>query len=88
MGQVLHIPASLRAKGPDVASLRWQLTALHKGQAAIYYRLSPESTSAEVRDKIARLRGDLDAANRQTSTLENSNKWQDAVQSQAAAPRP
>ena len=85
MGQVLHVPKALRAKGPDVASLPWQLTALHKGQAAIYYRLSPEPTSAEVRDKIARLRSNLYAANRKTATLENSNKWQDAVQSQAAA---
>ncbi len=85
MGQVLHVPEALHAKGPDAASLPWQLTAFHKGQAAIYYRLSPEPTSAQVQDKITRLRGNLDAANRQTATLENSNKWQDAVQSHAAA---
>ena len=56
MGKVLHVPKALAHKGPDAASLPWQLTALHKGQAAIYYRLSPEPISPELRDKIARLR--------------------------------
>ena len=85
MGKVLHVPKSLRNSGPDAASLPWQLTDLHKGQAAIYYRLSPEPISPELSAKIAKLRSDLDAANHETARLQTSDNWQKAEASNAAA---
>ena len=85
MGKVLHVPKSLRNSGPDAASLPWQLTDLHKGQAAIYYRLSPAPISPELSAKIAKLRSGLDAANRETERLQTSDNWQKAEASNAAA---
>lgn len=85
MGQVLHVPKSLRNTGPDAASLPWQLAGLHKGQAAIYYRLSPEPVAPELAAKIARLRSDLDAANRETIRLGDSDNWRQANASQSKA---
>jgi len=85
MGNVLHVPKTLRNAGPDAASLPWQLTDLHKGQAAIYYRLSPEPVSPELSAKIAKLRSDLDAANHETERLGTSDNWQKAEASNAAA---
>lgn len=84
MGRVLRIPHSLRNTGSD-ASLPWQLAGLHKGQAAIYYRLSPEPVSPELRDKIARLRDDLKSVNDRTAALNQSGKWDEAMQSHNAA---
>ena len=68
MNKVLCVPAG-------------QLAAIHKGQAAIYYRLSPEPTSPQVREKMAQLRRDLDAANAKTKSLEQASKWDEAQQS-------
>jgi serine protease inhibitor len=85
MGKVLRVPHSLRSTGAEAAALPWQLAGLHKGQAAIYYRLSPEPISPELRDKIARLRDDLAAANSRTAALNNSRNWEEATQSNAAA---
>ncbi len=85
MGKVLHVPTSLHNSGSNAASLPWQLTDLHKGQAAIYYRLSPEPVSPELSAKIAKLRSGLDAANRETERLQTSNNWQKAEASNAAA---
>ncbi len=85
MGKVLRVPKALRSTGPEAASLPWQLAGLHKGQAAIYYRLSPEPISPQLRDKIARLRDDLAAANSRTAALDKTPKWEEARQSKAAA---
>ena len=85
MGKVLRVPKSLRSTGPQAASLPWQLAGLHKGQAALCYRLSPEPISPQLRDKISRLRDELAAANSRTAALENSGKWGEARQSHAAA---
>ena len=81
----LHVPQSLRNTGPDAATLPWLLTDLHKGQAAIYYRLSPEPLEPELRDKIDRWRNELAADNSQTAAFEQAGKWDEARQSQAAA---
>ena len=64
MDKVLGVPSGQRA-------------AIHKGQGAIYYRLSPEPTSPEVREKIAQLRRDLEAVNVQIERLEESKKWEE-----------
>ena len=85
MGKLLRVPQSLRGAGPEAAAQPWRLAGLHKGQAAIYYRLSPEPLSPELRDKIARLRDDLAAANSRTAALENSGKQEEAWKSHAAA---
>ena len=85
MGKVLRVPKSLRSSGSQAASLPWRLAGLHKGQAAIYYRLSPEPISPELRDKIVRLRSDLAAANSRTAALDHSGKWQEAQQSHDTA---
>ncbi len=61
------------------------LSSIHKGQAAIYFRLSPEPVAPALRQKIDRLRSDLDAANRHTTALEKSQKWDDAIKSNRAA---
>jgi len=65
----------------------WQLAGLHKGQAAILRRLIPEPDSPELRDKIARLRGELEAANRETEAAEIADKYEEARRSHAAAQR-
>ncbi len=85
MGKVLQVPQSLRNTGPDAATLPWLLTDLHKGQAAIYYRLSPEPLAPEVSDKVEQWRKELAAANNKTAALEQTGKWDEAQQSQAAA---
>jgi serine protease inhibitor len=85
MGKALRVPKALRNTAAEAAGLPWQLAGLHKGQAAIYYRLSPEPVSPELRDKIGRLRKDLAAANGRTSALTQSGKWDEAYQSQVAA---
>ena len=85
MGKVLRVPQALRSTGPEVAARPWQLAGLHKGQAAIGYRLSPEPLSPELRGKIVRLRDELAPANSRTAALEQSARWQEARQSEAAA---
>ena len=85
MGNVLHVPNSLRNTGANAASIPWQLGPLDKGQAAMTYRLSPAPASPELRTKIDQLKRDLDAANQQTVSLERTEKWQEAQKSHAAA---
>jgi serpin B len=63
MGEVLHLPAALRTTGSHAAATPWQFAAIHKGQAAINYRLSPRKVSPQTRQKIEQLRRDLKAAN-------------------------
>jgi serine protease inhibitor len=85
MGKVLRVPKELRSTGQEAAALPWQLAGLHKGLAAIYYRLSPEPLSPEIRNKITRLRNDLAAVNGRTGDLTSSGKWEEARQSHTAA---
>ena len=85
MGKVLHVPDSLRPRDTEAISVPWKLGPLEKGQAAIAFRLSPEPVSPQLSEKIARLRRELDAANKQTVALEEAQKWQDAQKSNAAA---
>jgi serpin B len=75
MTAALGVPASAAA----------DLSRIHKGQAAIYFRLSPEPVAPALRQKIDRLRSELDAANRQTASLEKSQKWNEALASNRAA---
>src|SRR5207249_4411796 len=79
MEQVLHVS---NADAKDRAA---QLAKLHKGQGAIYYRLSPEPVSPELSEKIARLRRELDAANQRTASLEKTQKYDEAFKSNQAA---
>jgi serine protease inhibitor len=85
MDAALHLPRELRNSEADAARVPWQLAKIHRGQAAIYYRLSPEPMAPELREKIDRLRRDLDSANQQTVDLEKSEKWQEARKSNLAA---
>lgn len=79
MDQVLHAPRGAAAADAG------RLAKMHKGQAAIYYRLSPEPVSPELGEKIARLRRDLDSANAKTANLNRSDKWEDAIKSNREA---
>jgi len=44
MGRTLRFPKSVRNTGADAATVPWTLAGLHKGQAAIQYRLAPGPT--------------------------------------------
>ena len=79
MEQVLHVPTAAAAADAG------RLAKMHKGQAAIYYRLSPEPVSPALGEKIARLRRDLDAANQKTASLNRSDKWDEAIKSNREA---
>ncbi len=79
MKQVLHVP-----KGSAVGNAP-PLAQMQRGQAALFYRLSPEPVSPGLADKIARLRRDLTAANQRTESLERTNKFDEAIKSNRAA---
>ena len=84
MGQVLRFPESARAKGANASTHPWDMVLIDKGQAALSAQFKQTDVPKAVRDQIAKLRSNLDAANAQTRDLENANKYADAQKSSAA----
>ena len=74
MGKVLRFPAAARAHGDEAQSLPWNLAAIHAGMAALSEQCSSQKTTPQaMRDKIATLRKQLDAAN---TAAEAAHDWQ------------
>src|SRR5215471_13176203 len=84
MGQVLRFPEAARAKGADAATHPWSMLLIDKGQAALNTQFSSSDTPQSLRDRITKLKSDLEAANAQTRDLENANKYADAQKSSAS----
>lgn len=77
MGKVLRFPEAARHVGDDAQLIPWNTALIHTGMAALNERFNPKPAAQDVRDKIAVLRKELDAANRQAAELRAARKWQD-----------
>jgi serine protease inhibitor len=83
MGQVLRFPEAARASTADGSPHPWNMVLIDKGQAALNSQFNQGDIPQSLRDQIAKLRADLDAANAQTRDLEKANKYPDAQKSSA-----
>jgi serine protease inhibitor len=85
MGQVLRFPDAARASGADESTHPWNTIMIDKGRVALKAQFERSDTQQSVRDQIAKLRADLDAANEQTRDLTKARNYADAEKSSAAA---
>jgi len=78
MGRTLRIPESLRQVAADAESPPWLTQPIHEGFAAVNATLTSADLEQErgVRDKIARLREQFDAAKRNVLELQRTGEWQ------------
>jgi serpin B len=69
MGRVLRFPQATRRQGDEAQLTPWNTALIHAGQAALNERFNAGSRSApaELRQRVARLRKDLDAANQEAA---------------------
>ena len=72
------------AQGADASTRPWDMVLIDKGQAALSAQFNQSDAPRSLRDRIAKLRSDLDAANAQTRDLEKANKYADAQKSSTA----
>jgi serine protease inhibitor len=74
MGRVLRFPEAARQTGTDVDERPWDLDLIHPGLALLRRQFAEASRAApkDVRDRIASLRKQLEAANEQTR---KTNSW-------------
>ena len=80
MGRVLRFPETARRSGDDAQSIPWNMAPIHSGLAALDERYNPKPVSAELRDKIAALRKDLEATNRKADELRSAGKWREEME--------
>ena len=85
MGRVLRFPDSVRSKKADGAEHPWNMAMINSGQAALNAQFKPPEVPQAIRDRIAKLREDLTAANGQTKDFQKNRQMDDAQKSAAAA---
>lgn len=85
MGEVLGFPDAARASGAEADTRPWNMLFIDKGQAALTSQFKPSDVPPSVRNRIQKLRADLDAANVQAQGLMKANKYREAQQASVAA---
>jgi serine protease inhibitor len=80
MGKVLRYPDSLRQKGEEARTLPWNLARLHTGLAALndHFESGNRTAPKQIRDKLAELRKQLQAANEESADHAHSGRFQEA----------
>jgi serine protease inhibitor len=64
MGRVLRYPEAARRGGDDAQAMPWNVSLIHAGMAELNKRLTATNPNTKkIREEIARLRKELDAAN-------------------------
>jgi serine protease inhibitor len=74
MGKVLRFPEAARRTGPDAADRPWDLDMIHPGLALLRRQFAAASRAApkDIRDRLASLRKELEAAN---ETTRKTRSW-------------
>jgi serine protease inhibitor len=85
MGEVLRFPDAARASGADSSTRPWNMLFIDQGQAALTAHFQQSDVPQSVRDRIQKLRADLDAANARSRDLVKANKYNEAQRSSFAA---
>lgn len=80
MGKVLRYPDSTRHKSDDARVLPWDMNLVHTSMAALndHFAGGGRPSSQQVRDKLAALRHDLQAANEEVDKCNRSGKFAEA----------
>ena len=74
MGKVLGFPAAARRIGDDAQLLPWNTALIHTGMSELNEQFKPKPVPAELRDKIAAARAELEASTKQERTFKKANK--------------
>src|SRR5262245_31061645 len=85
MGEVLGFQDAARTSGAENSTRPWNMLIIDKSQAALTSQINQSDVPKSVRDRIQKLRRDLDAANAQAQSLMKSNKYREAQQASVAA---
>ncbi len=80
MGKVLRYPNGVRSKGEDARTIPWDMARIHTGMAALngHFESGNRAAPKAVRDRLASLRQQLQAADRETEKQSRSGGFNEA----------